>query len=216
MTLYPSDKILNTYAPLVPVPDCKTIYSHIAPDFFLFWEEFEKEQNRETDIPYWAAVWPGAKLLATYILQNPSIVKNKKILDFGSGSGVVSIAASKAGALHITANDIDYTAQYVAKKNFMANNANVNTSVDNMLINNKIEKFDVVFASDMFYERSTAKPTYDFMKKQIEFGALVIIADGTRPFTPRECMHPLLTKTLSVNNALEGMPERTVTLFMMS
>jgi predicted nicotinamide N-methyase len=42
-----------------------------------------------------------------YILDNPEIVRGKRILDFGSGCAASSIAALKSGASLAVANDID-------------------------------------------------------------------------------------------------------------
>jgi predicted nicotinamide N-methyase len=215
MSIYPTVTLLSSFAPLTHVPHCESICAHIAPDFFKLWENYEQEQGQTTEIPYWAAVWPGAKSLAAYILKNSDIVKGKRVLDFGSGSGVGSIAAAKAGAKHIIANDIDSTAQFVAKLNFSANNVNVETSCDNFLTCEDDNHYDLILVSDMFYERSTAKPLYNFLKKHINTGSQILIADGTRPFTPREDLHEILNEVIPVNKALEGMAERRVSLFMM-
>jgi predicted nicotinamide N-methyase len=215
MSIYPSTTLLSSFAPLTHVPRCESIYAHIAPDFFKLWEKFEQEQGHTTEIPYWAAVWPGAKSLAAYILKNPDLVKDKIVLDFGSGSGVGSIAAVKAGAKHIIANDIDSTAQFVAKLNFSANNVDVETSCHNLLTCENDNHYDLILVSDMFYERSTAKHLHDFLKKHINTGSQILIADGTRPFTPREDLHEILNEVIPVNKELEGMAERRVSLFMM-
>jgi predicted nicotinamide N-methyase len=210
---FPSELLLQSFAPITPVPCCESIRVHIAPDFFTLWEEYEKEVQHETGIPYWAAVWPGAKSLARYILRNKELIAGKKILDFGSGSGVVSIASCKSCAAEVVANDIDPVAQFVASRNFSENNVSVRMTRDNMLVNETYEYFDVVLVCDMFYERSTAEPLHAFLKKSMQKGARVIIADGTRPFTPRENLQPLYSEVITVNHALEGMKDRTVTVF---
>lgn len=215
MSIYPTPTLLSSFAPLTPVPHCESITAHIAPDFFKLWEHFEQEQGHITEIPYWAAVWPGAKSLAAYILKNPDIVKDKTVLDFGSGSGVGSIAALKAGAKQIIANDIDPIAQFVAKHNFSANNVDIETSDDNLLTCDIDNHYDLILVSDMFYERSTAQPLYNFLKKQISTGSQILIADGTRPFTPRDDLLEILNELILVNKELEGMAERRVSLFMM-
>lgn len=210
---FPTETLLKTFAPVTPVPCCEVIRAHIAPDFFTLWEEYEKEVGHETGIPYWAAVWPGAKSLARYLLSNRELVAGKKILDFGSGSGVVSIASRQSRALEVVANDIDPVAQYVASRNFSENNVSVRMTSDNMLVNDTDEHFDIILVCDMFYERSTAEPLHAFLKKRLIRGSRVIIADGTRPFTPRENLHALYSEIVRVNLALEGMQDRTVTVF---
>ena len=57
--------------------------------------------------PYWAFAWAGGQALARYVLDNPAIVAGKRVLDFGAGSGLVALAAAKAGAAHVLAADID-------------------------------------------------------------------------------------------------------------
>jgi len=212
---FPSEVLLQTFAPITAVPCCESICAHSAPDFFALWEAYENEVMHETAIPYWAAVWPGAKSLARFLLSNKDLVAGKKILDFGSGSGVVSIASCKSGAAEVVANDIDPVARYVASRNFSANKVSVRMTGDNMLVNDTGEFFDVVLVCDMFYERSTAEPLHALLKKCIQKGTRVIIADGTRPFTPRENLQALYSEVIRVNHALEGMPDRMVTVFEM-
>jgi predicted nicotinamide N-methyase len=215
MSINPTDDLLLSFAPLTPVPHCESLKAHIAPDFFTLWENFEKEQGQTTEIPYWAAVWPGAKSLAAYILKNHDLVRGKTILDFGSGSGVGSIAAIKAGAKRVIANDIDSIAQYVANLNFLANNVTVETSSNNLLTSENEDFYDIILVSDMFYERSTAKPLQNFLEKCLAKGSQILIADGTRPFTPRKGIQEILSEIIPVNKELEGIAERKVSLLMM-
>src|SRR3546814_6716248 len=57
--------------------------------------------------PFWAFAWAGGQALARYILDHPEVVRGKRVLDFGSGSGLIAIAAMKAGADSVLAADID-------------------------------------------------------------------------------------------------------------
>ncbi|MEZ5583685.1 MAG: hypothetical protein R3F37_13865 [Candidatus Competibacteraceae bacterium] len=43
--------------------------------------------------PYWIFCWAAGQALAQYLLQNPSLVAGRCVVDFGAGSGVVAIAA---------------------------------------------------------------------------------------------------------------------------
>lgn len=56
---------------------------------------------------YWSFCWASGQVLAAYILANPHLVKGETVLDFGSGSGIVAIAAAMAGAKEAIACDID-------------------------------------------------------------------------------------------------------------
>ncbi|NWM20010.1 methyltransferase, partial [Escherichia coli] len=48
--------------------------------------------------PYWAYYWLGGLALARFVLDRPETVAGKRVLDLGTGSGLVAIAAAKAGA----------------------------------------------------------------------------------------------------------------------
>src|SRR5262245_55521707 len=71
--------------------------------------------------PYWAFAWPGGQALARYILDNPSEVRDRSVLDFGAGSGLVAIAAAKAGASCVVAAELDPLALAAIDMNSRAN-----------------------------------------------------------------------------------------------
>jgi predicted nicotinamide N-methyase len=210
----PSASLLAAWAPLLPVDDTG-IVAHQAPDFFALWEALEKEIGAETEVPYWAAIWPGARLLARYLLDNPEAVAGKCILEFGAGGAVASIAAMKSGAKVAVANDIDPGALSVAMKNCAVNGVTLVCSGNNLLAGMEACTADIVLVADMFYERSTAEALYDFLLRQRVRGAQVYVADGCRAFTPKTGMTELRSGRFAVNKPLEGCGERTVTLYRM-
>lgn len=72
--------------------------------------------------PFWAIYWPGGQGLARYILDYPSTVKNRRVLDVGSGCGACAFAASLSGAAMVQANDIDQAAIQAIELNGTVNN----------------------------------------------------------------------------------------------
>jgi len=209
----PSEKLLNEFAPLSPVSTCPEILVYQAPDFFRFWDALELEQGSECDVPFWASVWPGAKSLARYILSNKDLVRGKRVLDLGCGSGVVSIAALKAGAMNVVANDIDPIALHIAQKDFSANDVSPEIEQSNLLEKPTEKIFDLIFVVDMFYERSKSSPMLSLLQRFIRDGAEVIIADGSRPFAPKENLEILSDEWIDVNRDLEGVHSREVKIF---
>ena len=93
--------------------------------------------------------WPSGIVLAKLILENPKIVKNKTVLDFGAGSGIVSIAAKIAGAKHVIACDIDIMALKAMSLNAHLNNVNIEIIGD--FFKHKKEKIDLILLSDVLY-----------------------------------------------------------------
>src|SRR6516225_6640498 len=79
--------------------------------------------------PFWAFPWAGGQALARYILDNPAIVASRRVLDAASGSGLVAIAAAKAGAASVVAGDIDANALAAIAINAQANGAAVSARV---------------------------------------------------------------------------------------
>ncbi|TIL77311.1 MAG: methyltransferase, partial [Mesorhizobium sp.] len=75
--------------------------------------------------PFWAFAWAGGQGLARYILDNPSDVQGKRVLDFASGSGLVAIAAVKAGAAEVIAADIDPFCATAIRLNAEANGVGI-------------------------------------------------------------------------------------------
>ena len=93
---------------LKPVPLVREISLHVAEESVPIWQKTEEELNAlGLPPPYWAFAWAGGQALARYVLDNPRAVAGKRALDLAAGSGLVGIAAAKAGAAPVTAIDID-------------------------------------------------------------------------------------------------------------
>ncbi len=89
--------------PLVP-----EIALYLATEVTPIWQATEESLARfGTPPPYWAFAWAGGQALARYLLDHPDTVAGHEVLDIGSGSGIVAIAAAKAGARRVVAAEID-------------------------------------------------------------------------------------------------------------
>ena len=89
--------------PLVP-----EISLHLATEITPIWHATEEIiASGAVPPPFWAFAWAGGQALARYILDHPEQLAGRFVLDFGSGSGIVGIAAAKAGAASVLAADID-------------------------------------------------------------------------------------------------------------
>src|SRR5271154_2331159 len=83
--------------PLVP-----ELRLHLATEVTPLWQATEESLARfGTPPPFWAFAWAGGQALARYLLDHPEIVAGREVLDIGSGSGIVAIAAAKAGAARV-------------------------------------------------------------------------------------------------------------------
>lgn len=106
--------------------------------------------------PFWGFYWPGGMSVSRYILDNPEIVKDKKVLDFGSGCGATSIACKMKSCRKVVANDIDETAAIAAEINAELNNVSIETDTRNLINDPSSFHFDVVVFGDVFYDEEFA------------------------------------------------------------
>src|SRR2546421_8292190 len=99
---------IRAHTKLLAVPLVPEVRLHIAEESLPIWQRTEEELGAmNVPPPYWAFAWAGGQALARYLLDNPSLVAGRRVLDLGSGSGLVAIAAAKAGAARVLAADID-------------------------------------------------------------------------------------------------------------
>ena len=120
---------------------------------------------------YWAFCWASGQVLGRHILDQKSNYKNKRILDFGSGSGVVAIAAAMAGAARVIACDNDPHALEACKSNAELNGVDITLLSD---IEDLEEPLDMIIASDVLYDRDNM-PWLDILPKLADE---VVIADS--------------------------------------
>ena len=134
--------------------------------------------------PYWAFAWAGGQALARYILDNPETVAGKCVLDFGSGSGLVAIAAAKAGAAHVIAAEIDAFGRTAVALNAAANR--VTLEIDGADLVGRIDPgWQVVSAGDVCYEQPMAGQVQAWLKS-LARQALVLIGDPQRTYFQTE------------------------------
>ncbi|MBU2953189.1 class I SAM-dependent methyltransferase [Marinobacter sp. F3R08] len=98
---------------------------------------------------YWSFCWASGQVLANWILDNPLWVKGKRVLDFGSGSGIVAVAAAMAGARDVIACDIDPAALEAVHANAELNGVSVGLCSDWA---DRPRDLDVVTAADVLYD----------------------------------------------------------------
>ena len=102
------DAFVRENAALIAPPLVPELRLHLATEVVPLWRKTE-EELAEIGVPppYWAFAWAGGQALARYVLDNPALVAGKRVMDFGAGSGLVALAAARAGAASVMAADID-------------------------------------------------------------------------------------------------------------
>ena len=169
---------------MLPVPHAPEISLQLADEATALWEKTEEELGEiGLPPPFWAFAWAGGQALARYILDHPEIVAGKSVLDFASGSGLVAIAAAKAGARKVDGSEIDEFAVAAIAINAAANGVPVTPLSGDMI--GVDEGWDVVFAGDVSYERDMAQRVTDWLETLARRGALVLVGDPGRSYLAR-------------------------------
>lgn len=142
------------------------------------------------ETPYWAFAWPGGQSLARHILDHPSLVAGRTVLDFGGGGAVEGIAALKAGAKRVIASDIDPVAAVAMEVNASLNGVSIEVTTDD-LIGRDDPSWEVVLAGDMFYDSELSERVLAWLSSLARRGALVLLGDPGRGNVPEERVEPL-------------------------
>jgi predicted nicotinamide N-methyase len=174
--------VANT-RPLAP-PLVPEIRLHLAEESLPIWQKTEEELGQmNVPPPYWAFAWAGGQALARYLLDTPTLVTGKSVIDLGTGSGLTAIAAKHAGATTVLAADIDDLALAAVRLNAVLNDVVLETTSDDLLAHAPAPA-DVILVGDLFYERELAQRVSAYIEAAAASGALVLIGDPKRSYFP--------------------------------
>lgn len=169
---------------LAPVPLVPEVRLHQAERVVELWERVEALTGRTgTAPPFWAFPWAGGQVLARYLLDHPGEVAGRAVLDVASGSGLVAVAAARAGAATVRAAEVDEHAVAAVALNAAANGVRVDAVLADLLDGDG-EGADVVLAGDVFYERAMAERVLPFLRRALRRGAAVLVGDPGRSYLP--------------------------------
>jgi predicted nicotinamide N-methyase len=188
---------------LLPVPLTPEIQLYVAHEAVPLWQKTEEELGEiGLPPPFWAFAWAGGQALARYVLDTPKAVGGKSVVDIASGSGLVAIAAMKAGAAHVLAADIDSFAVASMAINAQANTVTLaTTSTD--LLQTPPPRVDTILVGDLFYEKSIAEKVLAWLTVAKSQGSQVLIGDPGRSYLPKDRLIKLAEYNVPVTRDLE-------------
>jgi predicted nicotinamide N-methyase len=206
------DIILSTTR-LGPVPLVPEIRLHQASEPMGVWQHTELATGRAgLDPPFWAFAWAGGQALARYLLDHPETVEGRRVADIASGSGLVAIAAAKAGAAAVTGYDIDPLAVAAIAVNAAANGVAVAAACADVLDRDEPDG-EVLLVADAFYERELAGRVTRFLERGRARGAGVLVGDFGRAYLPRNSLAPLAAYDVPELSALEDRDVKRTTVW---
>ncbi len=184
------------------VPHAPEISLQLADEATELWQKIEDELG-ETGLPppFWAFAWAGGQALARYVLDHAGMVAGKRVLDVAAGSGLVAIAAAKAGATSVIANEIDDFALAAIGLNAAGNRVAVAVQAGDLC--GRDDGWDVVLAGDISYERDMAARLTDWLGNLAARGAQVFIGDPGRAYLARERLECVAEYCIPVTRSLE-------------
>jgi predicted nicotinamide N-methyase len=178
---------------LEPVPLVPELLLHQADDMHGLWQAVGGESP-----PYWAFPWLGGQALARYVLDS-GIVRGRSVLDLATGSGVVALAALKAGARSVLASDLDPLAGEALAANAAANGLDVPFTTDDLV--DHLPPVDVVLAGDVLYEKAFAERVLAALES---FDGVVLLGDPGRDYLPFGRLTEVASYDVPTTRELEG------------
>jgi predicted nicotinamide N-methyase len=149
-------------------------------------------------MPYWADLWPAARMLAKAILRE-TWLPGTRALEVGCGLGLPGIAALAMG-LRVTFSDYDATALRFAADNARANGFD---QFDTLQMDWRYPpenvRFPLLLASDLIYEMRNVAPLVTLIQRMLEPGGACLLTDQDR--VPSHVLRDTLTA--------EGLPFTT-------
>ncbi len=187
---------------LLAPPLAPELRLHLADEAVPVWKKTEDVLGRMgLPPPFWAFAWAGGQALARHVLDHPQIVSGKRVLDFASGSGLVAIAAARAGAALVDASEIDEFACAAIALNADANGVAVRPCERDLI--GLDEGWDVALAGDVSYERDMAQAVTAWLEGLARRGAVVLIGDPGRSYLARDRLTLIARYQVPVTRELE-------------
>jgi predicted nicotinamide N-methyase len=130
------------------------------------------------------------------------------VLDLATGSGLVAIAALRAGARSVLAADVDPLAGEAVAANAAANGVTVPFANEDLL--DRLPPVDVVLAGDVLYEQPLAQRAVAALEAS---PAEVLVGDPGRDYFPRGRFTEVAAYDVPTTRELEGVTVKRTAVY---
>jgi len=193
---------------LAPVPGFDGLRLHLADEVLPLWHAVQLETgDPDTPLPYWAFAWAGGLAIAHHLRADPAVVAGRRVVDFGSGSGLCAIVALEAGASEVTGIDIDPFAEAAIELNGRAARRRVRV-VRRDVLDEEPPDTDVILAGDCWYEASFAARVLPWLRRARERGIDVLLGDPGRRYLPGDGLTELGRYEVRTTTELEDLERK--------
>ena len=174
---------VRAHTALTVVPFVPELRLYTATDLTPLWRATQAWLGTfGLEVPFWSVPWAGGQALARWVLDHPEEVRGKRVVDFGTGSGLVALACAHAGAASVRAFDIDPLAEAACAVNAQENALRVDVTVGN-IVGSAVEA-DLLLAGDVWYERAPAARFERWLADVARGGTRVVTGDPARVYVP--------------------------------
>ncbi len=142
-------------------------------------EPFIDVENIVRGFPLWAKIWEPSWILAEHLAKTPPF-QFKKILEIGSGIGVVGIVAASFG------HDVTMTEYDENALKFASANAEINHCPEVKICRldwhqpNLDDRFDTIIGSEVMFHKRDCNPLLNLFRIYLKPNGRVILASGVR------------------------------------
>jgi predicted nicotinamide N-methyase len=186
---------------------------HLADDLTEAWEDLERELALGAlPPPFWAFAWVGGQALARYVLDHPAEVAGRRVLDLCTGSGLVALAARRAGAAEVTGVDVDPVAGAAVAANAAANDLQVAFRCADLTAGD-LPDVDVLLAGDVCYDREMTDRVVPWLRAAAARGTRVLLGDPGRHYLPQQGLRQLAALDVPTTRDLEGVTVRATRVY---
>ena len=199
------------HPPLVP-----EVRLHLAHEAVPLWQKTEEELGEMgLPPPFWAFAWAGGQALARHVLDHPELVRGKRVIDLASGSGLVGLAALKAGAASVLAADIDGFSCAAITLNAGLNDVEMEATAEDLLAAPPPD-CGVILVGDLFYEKGLAERVFHWLSAAEERGIPALIGDPGRSYLPKDRLEKMGQYRVPVTRELEDAEIKQTSVWRLS
>jgi predicted nicotinamide N-methyase len=187
---------------LADVADVPGLRLHTGDDVMSIMSLAGKELGQaDPPLPFWAFPWAGGLAIARYLAEQPDVVRERRIVDVATGSGLCAIVAALQNASWVAAYDVDPLAEAATDLNARENGVRIAFRRADPL-DAEPPDCDVILAGDVCYEETMAARMIGWLREAAAGGVTVLIGDPHRRYLPAD-LDLLATYRVRTSHELE-------------
>lgn len=134
----------------------------------------------DSPFPFWAKIWPAAKALSYFIIDNNTILSNKTVVEFGAGLGLPTLTAANYCRQVLSTDYLEQPLQFIQTSAAINGYVNITTSLFNWENESEYPQADIVLLSDVNYNTQHFGYMHHLINHYLSNGAIVLLSTPQR------------------------------------